>query len=242
MPIYITDSRVDWDWPRRTESERAIIRRYQPRLDESNHGIESFSALLEAASRELPFEIVAVIDEDDADEPTLLVAREGRVAVVTARTSAQDADVERLLATDKAELFPVSVPWRERVVGAERERFEHALYFPEPMLDEIQDEATRLDKSMSWIVQKAWVLTREVIARTPDRDAAAALRSEPVVSTKRRQTLYYPGEMLVEMEAEATRFDSSMSWVMQLALELSRPAIAALPDATEFPCEEDEIA
>jgi len=242
MPIYITDSRVDWDWAKRTDAERAIIRRYQPALDESTHGIESFSALLEAASRELPeLQIVAVIDEDDADNWRLLVVRGGHVEEMTTSARDQDAHVKRLLDTDKADLFPVAVPWSERVAG-KSDKFENALYFPEPMLDEIQDEATRLDASMSWIVQKAWVLAREVIARTPDRDAAQALRSDYVDATKRRQTLYYPGEMLVEMEAEATRFDSSMSWVVQLAFEIARPAIAALPDVTEVSGEEDEIA
>ncbi|MEO7094522.1 MAG: hypothetical protein ABI175_14800 [Polyangiales bacterium] len=48
------DSRVDWDWARRSEAERAIIKRYQPTLDESNHGVESFSKVLEAATRGLP--------------------------------------------------------------------------------------------------------------------------------------------------------------------------------------------
>ena len=31
-----------------------------------------------------------------------------------------------------------------------------SLYFPEDMLKEIQDEAARQDRSLSWIVQKAW--------------------------------------------------------------------------------------
>ena len=31
-----------------------------------------------------------------------------------------------------------------------------SLYFPEEMLKEIQEEATRQDRSLSWIVPKAW--------------------------------------------------------------------------------------
>ena len=31
-----------------------------------------------------------------------------------------------------------------------------SLYFPETMLDEIQKEAQRLQRSMSWVVQRAW--------------------------------------------------------------------------------------
>ena len=42
-----------------------------------------------------------------------------------------------------------------------------SLYFPEDMLDEIQREATRQDRSMSWVVQQAWRLARSEIRRLP---------------------------------------------------------------------------
>ena len=40
-----------------------------------------------------------------------------------------------------------------------------SLYFPEEMLKEIQAEATRQDRSLSWIVQKAWKVGRKEIAK-----------------------------------------------------------------------------
>ena len=42
-----------------------------------------------------------------------------------------------------------------------------SLYFPEDMLQEIQDEAARQDRSLSWIVQKAWKLARRDIMKFP---------------------------------------------------------------------------
>ena len=42
-----------------------------------------------------------------------------------------------------------------------------SLYFPEAMLKEIQHEASRQDRSLSWIVQKAWKLSRHDIAKYP---------------------------------------------------------------------------
>ena len=42
-----------------------------------------------------------------------------------------------------------------------------SLYFPEEMLKEIGDEATRQDRSLSWIVQKAWKVARKDIMRIP---------------------------------------------------------------------------
>ena len=38
-----------------------------------------------------------------------------------------------------------------------------SLYFPEDMLREIQEEANRQDRSLSWIVQKAWKIARKDI-------------------------------------------------------------------------------
>lgn len=42
-----------------------------------------------------------------------------------------------------------------------------SLYFPEEMLKEIQEEANRQDRSLSWIVQQAWKLARERIKAFP---------------------------------------------------------------------------
>lgn len=42
-----------------------------------------------------------------------------------------------------------------------------SLYFPETMLAEIKDEAARLDRSLSWVVQRAWKLARGDIRKIP---------------------------------------------------------------------------
>jgi len=42
-----------------------------------------------------------------------------------------------------------------------------SLYFPEDMLNEIQAEANRQDRSLSWIVQQAWRIARTEIMRFP---------------------------------------------------------------------------
>jgi uncharacterized small protein (TIGR04563 family) len=38
-----------------------------------------------------------------------------------------------------------------------------SLYFSEEMLQEIQEEAIRQDRSLSWVVQQAWKLARQQI-------------------------------------------------------------------------------
>jgi uncharacterized small protein (TIGR04563 family) len=42
-----------------------------------------------------------------------------------------------------------------------------SLYFPTEMLEEIRGEASRLDRSLSWVVQRAWRRAREEIKKTP---------------------------------------------------------------------------
>jgi uncharacterized small protein (TIGR04563 family) len=43
-----------------------------------------------------------------------------------------------------------------------------SLYFPEDVLQEIQAEAIRQDRSLSWIVQQAWKLGRERLMKVPN--------------------------------------------------------------------------
>ena len=42
-----------------------------------------------------------------------------------------------------------------------------SVYFPVDMLNEIQAEALRQDRTVSWIVQRAWKIAREDIMKYP---------------------------------------------------------------------------
>lgn len=60
-----------------------------------------------------------------------------------------------------------------------------SLYFPEAMLQEIKDEAARLDRSLSWIVQRAWKLARTDIKRIPSvNDMEEAGAASPPLEPK----------------------------------------------------------
>lgn len=50
---------------------------------------------------------------------------------------------------------------------ASSDKRKQSLYFPDEMLKEIQNEANRQDRSLSWIVQKAWKIARSQIALYP---------------------------------------------------------------------------
>jgi len=57
-----------------------------------------------------------------------------------------------------------------------------SLYFPEEMLLEIQQQAQRLDRSLSWVVQQSWKIAKQGLRKLPspndmlDDDPAAKRR------------------------------------------------------------------
>ena len=57
---------------------------------------------------------------------------------------------------------------------------------------------------------------------------------------KRKQSLYFPEDMLKEIQEEATRQDRSLSWIVQKAWKIARPDIKKYPSVNEIPGEEDE--
>ena len=52
-----------------------------------------------------------------------------------------------------------------------------SLYFPEDMLQEMQREARRQDRSLSWIVQQAWKLARSELRKIPSANDVIAPRN-----------------------------------------------------------------
>jgi uncharacterized small protein (TIGR04563 family) len=236
VPTYLTDCRIDWGWNERSEAEQAIVRRYQPQLDDHDHTVETFAELLGRASGELPAVAIAALVDDQSETRVLVLAKDGAITKVPVKDSTrrysitlgQDDKVRALLAADKSALFPATVTALDRLAAGET-KISRTLFFPEPLLDFVQREAARTDRSLSWIVQFAWKEVRAQIAALPDREAAAALRVSYPSAANTPQTLYVPTEMVVEAEAQAARFDSSLSWLFQLALALATPAITALP-------------
>ncbi len=54
-----------------------------------------------------------------------------------------------------------------------------SLYFPEEMLREIQEEATRQDRSVSWIMQCAWRSARATIGKMPGTEDLVPRAHDP---------------------------------------------------------------
>jgi uncharacterized small protein (TIGR04563 family) len=57
-----------------------------------------------------------------------------------------------------------------QLVRVKNDKRKQSLYFPEYILAEIKAEAARQDRSLSWIVQRAWKMARAQMAELPGSD------------------------------------------------------------------------
>ncbi len=53
------------------------------------------------------------------------------------------------------------------------------------------------------------------------------------MADQRKQSLYFPAEMLEEIKAEASRLDRSVSWLVQRAWKRARTQIRGMPGAND---------
>lgn len=73
------------------------------------------------------------------------------------------------------------------------------------------------------------------MANTPAPLVPIEASPEKPVADRRKQSLYFPDEMLKEMAAEAIRLDRSMSWLVQRAWMYGKEEIAKIPSAIPVP-------
>jgi uncharacterized small protein (TIGR04563 family) len=64
-------------------------------------------------------------------------------------------------------------------------RHHACVWIEDPVLGELLAEAARLDRSVSWVVARAWELARTEIARLPKMEEAAPRRRRGRIVTKR---------------------------------------------------------
>ena len=77
-------------------------------------------------------------------------------------------------------------------------------------------------------------LARHFEARLSFAEPRAYNRCMSTTADKRKQSLYFPEEMLREIQDEATRQDRSLSWIMQCAWRSARDKIGKMPGTNDF--------
>ncbi|HJK94863.1 MAG TPA: TIGR04563 family protein [Polyangiaceae bacterium LLY-WYZ-15_(1-7)] len=55
-----------------------------------------------------------------------------------------------------------------------------------------------------------------------------------MASDKRKQSLYFPAEMLEEIEHEALRLDRTRSWIVQRCVRIALPELKKLPSINDI--------
>lgn len=53
------------------------------------------------------------------------------------------------------------------------------------------------------------------------------------MADKRKQSLYFPEDMLEDIRHEANRLDRSLSWIVQRCVRVALPEIRKLPSVNE---------
>ena len=92
------------------------------------------------------------------------------------------------------------------MAGTDKQK--QSLYFPKEMLGEIMNEAVRLDRSLSWMVQQAWRIARAEVSKLPSIDHVLAgqepaREARPAVSTEPRREAEAPRSERGEPEVSA---------------------------------------
>ena len=62
-----------------------------------------------------------------------------------------------------------------------------SLYFREEMLRDIAAEAARLDRSLSWVMQRAWQIARKDLRRIPSVDEPVSAEEEAKVAAESKR-------------------------------------------------------
>jgi hypothetical protein len=81
------------------------------------------------------------------------------------------------------------------------------------MLRDMQNQASRLDRSVSWCVALAWTLAAEEVRAWRADDATETSRL--LKGRKRPETMTMSGSTWRQLASESARLDRSPSWLVQ---------------------------
>lgn len=97
------------------------------------------------------------------------------------------------------------------------------VHVPTPMLRDMQKQASRLDRSVSWCVALAWTLAADDVRSWRADDATESSRL--LQGRKRPETMTIPGSTWRQLADESARLDRSASWLVQQTWLAARPKV-----------------
>jgi len=97
------------------------------------------------------------------------------------------------------------------------------VHVPTPMLRDMQKQASRLDRSVSWCVSLAWTLAAEEVRAWRADDPTET--SQLLKGSKRQETMTVPASTWRQLANESARLDRSPSWLVQQTWLAARPKV-----------------
>ena len=115
---------------------------------------------------------------------------------------------------------------RQAVVRSDRisERFDQTagqtLHFPKAIIDDVQQFAARLDRSLGWCMWMAWCLAS---LRMDEATLAELQEDERLGGLKQAERIELPLGTWRHLTRQSERLDRSKSWLMARACLIARP-------------------
>jgi len=208
MPAYLQQFEIDWSWPRLSESEREVALRHEAHAQAGTgqQTLATLAQVLAAASRELAGRELRALAAD-TDGQHVLIARDGSCAPAPDASFNPEGKLPQpLTAADF------------RAVGIAK--LYVTLSWPENMLLALKERASRLECSLSWLVEHAWAASRQGAT-------ALTMGEEALVSDgpRRWQSVYLSVDTYEELTTLASKERRSISFLVQRALVAAWPSI-----------------
>lgn len=92
----------------------------------------------------------------------------------------------------------------------EPDQRKQSLYLPSQLLEEANETAQRKDRSLSWVVRDAWEQAREYLIQ-------GKLSQNPYTRDRQRRSIYFPLEMIAEIQSVGDNHRRSVSWLVTQA-------------------------
>ena len=101
------------------------------------------------------------------------------------------------------------------------------VHVPTVLLRDMQLQASRLERSVSWCVALAWTLCAEDVRSWRSDDPTEPSRL--LQGRKRPETMTIPSSTWRQLANESARLDRSPSWLVQQAWVAARPKVREVP-------------
>jgi uncharacterized small protein (TIGR04563 family) len=222
MPSNLHSFDIDWTWSALTAPEQAIVRRCEAKLraDPAAQTQASLEQALLQTSTQLGGRKVSVrLDDADGERFVTIVA--GRCE--PSRSDDFDPDGELPDPLGAADYRAAGIQMLS--VG---------LFWREDTLEQLREQATRLNRSLSWLVQQAWFIAQNnPIDELRGVDPVALTKHLPNLGRPRRQSVYLSLDTYQQLEGLATQEDISMSTLVYRAVASAWPTLSALNPAPQ---------